>query len=169
MFFDKQSEDDFFFLLDRELKKQHAFDSDLQTARRAQLESHLKSAAEALRHAGLVAEAQMVGHIIEISNSPEKFSAEEVVSALESRGWDYSSSDDHDADTCNVVDCQQCEGDDDLTEKEVKQLRKLLEKEDDDKDDVKDDMDDDSFKGLKAMFDAMDKDEQDRFKKEVLD
>lgn len=170
MFFDKQSEDDFFFSLDRELKKQHAFDSDLKTARRAQLQEHLKSAAESLRHAGLTKEAQMVAHVYQINEAEQKLSAEQVVAALESFGWDYSNTDDHDADTCSAEDCEMCQDENGLTKKELAGVRKMLEAEgDEDSDDAKDDMDDDSFKGLKAMFDAMDKDEQERFKKEVLD
>lgn len=169
MFFDKQSEDDFFFSLDRELKKQHAFDSDLKTARRAQLQEHLKSAAESLRHAGLTKEAQMVAHVYKINEAEQNLSAEQVVAALESFGWDYSA-DTHNAEDCADADCDMCQDDNGLTKKELAGVRKMLAAEgDEDSDDAKDDMDDDSFKGLKAMFDAMDKDEQERFKREVLD
>jgi len=161
MFFDKQTDDEFFAALEQNMKKTASFDNNLKDTRINKVLGHLSYAAMCLEQAGLRKEAQMVAVLKEVCEDPamEGLTPDKMLENLETKGWVFNA-DDHNPDNCAAEDCSYCsEGkESQLSQSELKRLRKLLTS------DKSDAMDSDAKKGLEEMFEDM----EDGDRKEML-
>jgi hypothetical protein len=152
MFFDKQTDDEFFTALEQNMKKTASFEGNLKDSRMTKVSEHLAYAAACLKQAGLRKEAQMVAVIRDVCEDPamQGLTPEKMLANLETKGWVFNA-DDHDPDNCAAEDCAACsEGKQpQLSQSELKRLRTLL------KSDESDAMDSDAKEGLEEMFDDM--------------
>lgn len=129
MFFDKQTDDEFFSALEQNMKKTASFEDNLSTTRLNKVLGHLAYAAICLEQAGLRKEAQMIVVLKEICEDPaiDGLTPEKMLENLETKGWVFNSGD-HDPDSCTTEDCSYCADgkEPQLSQGELKKLRKLL-------------------------------------------